>query len=148
MAFRSSHGSSQALMRWLFLSSEVQLSFECMVPWLPPSPTPWFPEELPWELLANWREIETLLNCLKLCFQRRLTPNTSLWHCNSSLQSCPNRLHLLYHLMLMTTPSGRHDPPISQKRNSRIENTGINTSPFSLQSPWFFSGLGCLLSRI
>lgn len=37
LAFISSHRSSQALMRWLSLSSEVQLSFESMVPW-PPHP--------------------------------------------------------------------------------------------------------------
>lgn len=53
LAFRSSYRFSQAFMRWLSLSSEVQLSFESMVPWLPPPPTPWFPEELPQEPSAN-----------------------------------------------------------------------------------------------
>lgn len=138
LAFRSSHRFSQAFMRWLSLSSEVQLSFESMVPWLPPPPMPWLPGELPREPSANWREIETLLTCLKFCFQRRLTPHTSLWHSNSNFQSCPNSLHLLYHLMLITTPQAGVITPSLQKRIPRLASISINTSSFLLQSLCFF----------
>lgn len=103
-----------------------------------PSPTPWFPEELPWEPSANWREIETLLNCLKLWFQRRLASHTSLRHSNTRLQSCLNSLHLLYHSLLVMLLQAGMITAVLQKRNSSLADMGINTSSFSLQEPMLF----------